>query len=85
MRWRPGACCGELSLIWPRAGPNRGPRTGSHTVLYDAARRPRPESLPNSVPIRDGAAYTSRALAGRVTETVAKGAADAATASKAFR
>ena len=75
---------GPVTMTPPVKPVKRGPHTGSRTMLRDAARRSWPERALNSAPMRDGEPYTSRALAGRVMETVAKGAADAETARNAL-
>jgi len=75
---------GPTTMTPPVKPVNRGPHTGSRTLLREAPRRPWPERVLNSAPMRDGEAYTSLALAGRVMETVANGAADADTARKAL-
>lgn len=75
---------GRETMTPPVKPVNRGPHTGSRTLLREAVRRPWPERVPNSAPMRDGEAYTSLALAGWVTETVANSAADAETARKAL-
>jgi len=75
---------GPATMTPPVKPVNRGPHTGSRTLLREAVSRPWPERVPNSAPMRDGEAYTSVALAGRVIETVANGAADAETARNAL-
>ena len=62
----------------------RGPPTGGRALLREAARRYWPERARNGAPVRDGEPDTSRALAGPVMETVAKGAADAETGRNAL-
>ena len=71
---------GPVTMTPPVKPVKRGPHTGSRTVFREAARRAWRDRVLNNSPMRDGEPYTSLALAGRVTETVAKGAADAATA-----
>jgi hypothetical protein len=75
---------GPVTMTPPVKPVNRGPHTGSRTAVREAVRRAWPERMLNSAPMRDGEPYTSRALAGRVTETVAKGAAAADTARNAL-
>src|SRR6266568_7331667 len=75
---------GPVTMTPPVKPVKRGPHTGSRTLVREAARRAWPERALNSAPMRDGEPYTSLALAGRVMETVAKGAADAETARKAL-
>src|SRR5690349_12029251 len=75
---------GPVTMTPPVKPVKFGPHTGSRILRCEAARRAWPERVLNSAPMRDGEPYTSLALAGRVTETVAKGAADAETARKAL-
>ena len=62
---------GPVTMTPPVKPVKRGPHTGSRTALPEAVRRAWPARVLNSAPMRDGEPYTSRALAGRVTETVA--------------
>lgn len=75
---------GPVTTIPPVKPVKRGPHTGSRTSLRAAATSGCPESALNRPPMRDGEPYTSLTLAGRVTETVANGAADADTARNAL-
>jgi MFS family permease len=75
---------GPLTITPPVKPVNRGPHTGSRTALRAAATSGCPESVLNSPPMRADEPYTSLALAGRVMETVANGAADADTARNAL-
>ena len=78
------AQAGPVTITPPVKPVKRGPHTGSRTLLREAATRAWPERALNSAPMRDGEPYTSLAPAGRVIETVVKGAADAETARKAL-
>ena len=71
-------------MMPPTKPVNRGPHTSSRTLVREAATRAWPEGALISSPMRDDEPYTSLAPAGRVTETVAKGAAEAETARKAL-
>jgi hypothetical protein len=73
---------GPVTMTPPVKPVKRGPHTGSRTVVREAARSAWPDRVLNNSPMRDDDPYTSLALAGRVMETVAKGAADAETARK---
>jgi hypothetical protein len=75
---------GLVTMRPPVKPVKRGPHTGSRTLLGEAVTRAWPEKALNSSPMRDGEPYTSLASGGRVTETVAKGAADAETARNAL-
>lgn len=75
---------GPVTMTPPVKPVKCGPHTGSRTLLREAASMAWPERVLNSAPMRDGEPYTSLALAGRVMETVAKGAADAETARNAL-
>ena len=75
---------GPATMIPPVKPVKRRPHTGSRTLAREAASSARPAGALISPPIRDGEPYTSLALAGRVMETVAYGAAAAETARKAL-
>ena len=75
---------GPVTMMPPTKPVKRGPHTGSRTLLREAAITVWPEGALVSSPMREDEPYKSLASAGRVMETVAKGAAEAETARKAL-